>query len=253
MQLLAPPPLAPTPEGLRTTDLDFSYTFHIVEKYAGIGLLEKMATTDLSTLEHELGVGQLAAEFVHEADIFEHDFLEEVCGQVAATGGTHDTGKWDGWVQEMIHQPTAYDAETRQKIRDVHCALGENVLTLLALSTKDLAASLTLERMAFVARHHHSPIPEDYHKMPLEESYRWSLTHLTKYADVLQAVWFDPARKYLANREKALANRKPPELVFDIVMKETGGKNPIILDAEIDIRPLVAARLGLRSDYGHAA
>lgn len=235
------PSLQYTPEALRTTEIDFSYTFAVLQETIGTGLLDDTALIDVPTLEHQLGVGQLMAEFLEELD-----FDEPARREVALAGGAHDFGKTDKWVQEKIHKPIAYDAETRQQIRDKHCALGEAMLNLVAISALPEQQPV-IERMAFVARHHHTRVPQGYYPWRAkEESQRWGLTHLTQYADVLHALWYDHTRTYVRNREKALADRKPPKVVFDIIMKETGGANPIFLDAEINIRPLLAGRLGLK-------
>ncbi len=221
--------------------LDFNATYDAVCDAVGKPLMAKMAEIDPHTFRHQLEVGQLVSGFLAEAN-----FDEEMCAEGAAVAGSHDLGKLKEWIQQRIHSDEVFDNETRQRVREEHCTEGELLIASAMLHRDGAPMHMRIrgERMAFVARRHHSLAPEGYWNLQEEQALRWGLNCLTRIADVVHAVWFD-GRAYVRIREGDMT----PEKAFDIVMGQTGGQEIVIQDQKVDIRPKLALRLGLPEDY----
>jgi hypothetical protein len=243
---------------------------HVVA-YAG-GLVREMAEVDQATLEHEIGSGQLGMNMLpatlRSASLyFRGREIATVPVTVAVSLGLHDTGKNREDIQRYLAQGV-WEPETRRFVRREHAAHGgarireyageQRALRelgkagLLSSSNAREVDMITPERLLlyepaqFVALHHHSEIPDDYTERPPDEALLWGLTHLAKYCDVLHALWFDRSsrRNYQKGRD-GLMPARPPEVVLDIVHKECGYNNPVIMGIEIDMESALRKYLGL--------
>jgi len=189
---------------------------------------------------------------------------------VAVSLGLHDTGKNREDIQEKLAQGV-FDSDTRSWVRHEHCTHGEarireyiseqralrelgkagllsgGLMEALEIDTITPERLLVLELAQFVARHHHSEIPVDYPERDPDEALQWAMALFGKYGDVLHALWFDrsPRRNYQKGRD-GLTPTRPPELVMDIVGKECGYANPVIMGVEIDMESALRKQLGLQ-------
>ncbi len=221
--------------------LDYNGVYDVVCEAIGSPLMAMVADTDPHTFRHQIETGQLASGFLVQTG-----FDEGLCAESAAVAGSHDSGKTKEWIQKRIHSDEVFDTATRQLVREEHCNEGATMIAMALIHNVGASPDMRLrgERMAFVAQRHHSLAPEGYWNLSEELALRWGLNCLTRYADVMHAVWFD-ARAYVPRRE----GKMNAERAFGIVMGETGGQEVVIQGHKVDMRPLLATRLGLPEDY----
>ena len=229
--------------------LDCRYALQVLDMYVP-RILAKNIRIDLPTAEHELGVAQLAAEAL-PPELYENKSLDGVdYREVAAVcGGLHDSGKYGRRIQQRLKEEGDFGPEVRAWVRSEHCRKGEARVGRYQRWGRIPAERLPAVGLARpVASRHHSPVPEDYYRLPRAQATAWAMTYLVKRCDVLHAVWYDQSdrRKYQSQREGfAQDQARPPEVVLGIVYKECG-RLPLIIDGvEIDIDKQLNYRLGL--------
>ncbi|HUB93629.1 MAG TPA: HD domain-containing protein [Verrucomicrobiae bacterium] len=233
-----------------SNELGVNETFRSLMYYAE-GLVLTNIDTDPATFQHELGVGQLAAQMLPPAlrsHTFDIDGANESYAVVASVcGGTHDCGKYGPDVQEKLSYAGDFGHETRLWVRREHCFAGYMRLLGYQQDFVDSVKRPVLSTAALVALYHHSAVPEAYDHLPREQAIVWGLTHLVKYCDVLHALRFDVSsrRNYQKEREGQTVRTKPPEVILDIIHKECGTRPPIIDGVEIDIEQELHNALGL--------